>query len=184
MTPELIAMGESEYQRWLQSRLEATGALGDVFPFMVSRNVPQYLLRKLWPEIWDGFAASPGIVMFGAAEEGWRGRLDNLKARSGSPGDGDGVRVSFRKTYVMECESLLVLTRPADESDDVVLVWLPRARDEAGDARASDAPTWTRRTEPGLSMERSDGPPAHHYIVEGNLKVPLDHVLRVGRRTY
>ncbi|MCR9142240.1 MAG: hypothetical protein NXI24_08305 [bacterium] len=220
MNSELLSigdMGESDYQRWLQNRLTSTGALGDVFPLMVSRNVPQYLLARLWPEVWNEFQKAPRVVMFGAAEEGWRGRLDNLRASvrpeananadirvdasgAGDPRrdrDGAGFRVSFRKTYVMECESLLVLARPANASggdpEDVALVWLPHARralasDAVGAAeqiQASSAPTWTQRTEPGLTMDRSEGPPVHHYIVEGDqLAVPAERVLRISRRKY
>lgn len=197
----LLTFGESEYQRWLQQRLEGSGCLGDVFPLMVSRNVPQYLLRKLWPEMWARFERAPHIIMFGAAEEGWRGRLDNLQARC-TPADDAQFRVRFRKTYVMECESLLVLARPDDGSDGVVLVWIERpgvttqgpdksdgesgTRNEASDPCLSGGDqTWTQRTEAGLSMDRSGGAgPVHHYIVEGDLIVPAERVLAIPRRSY
>ena len=180
----LLTFGESEYQRWLQQRLEASGCLGDVFPLMVSRNVPQYLLRKLWPEMWARFEQMVHVIMFGAAEEGWRGRLDNLEARCIPTGDA-GFRVRFRKTYVMECESLLVLTRPDDGSDGVVLVWIERPA-APGDLESSGGgQTWTQRTEAGLSMNRSGGgAPVHHYIVEGDLIVPAERVLAIPRRNY
>lgn len=192
VTSEMLGMTDSEYQRWLQRRLHETGALGDVFPLMVSRNVPQFLLRKLWPDLWTQFEARPHVMMFGAAEEGWRGKLDNLKARATKAAVDSGsskmYRVKFRKTYVMECESLLVLTRPAEAPDDVALVWIPRPgaivnAEEASDP-AENRQTWTQRTEPGLSMDRRDGPPAHHYIVEGDLLIPAARVLRISRRMY
>ena len=182
MTPEELQLTDAQYQRFLQERLERTGALGDVFPFMVSRNVPQFLLKKLWPAMFAEFAARPHVIMFAAAEEGWRGRLDNIKARAERSPDGATFRITFRKTYVMECETLLVLARSAESLDDAVLVWLPKEIVKSNDASAGQ--TWTQRTEPGLSMDRSDGPPVHHYIVEGEVRVPESRVLRVDRRAY
>lgn len=188
-----LTSGESDFQRSLQVRLTASGHLGDVFPHMVSRNVPQFLLRRLWPELWESFSAEPHLMMFGAAEEGWGGRLDNVAARArrvgGTATDGDEVALTFRKTYVMDCASLLVLTRAAENPEEIVLAWLPRefaatASSEAGAAGARQ--TWTQRTEPGLSMSRSTGEDVHHYIVESGPEctVSTGFVLRLDRKRY
>jgi hypothetical protein len=174
MTTLRLDLSDSEYQRFLQERLETLGTLGDVFPLMVSRNVPQYVLRKLWPERWEEFVRAPRTIMFAAAEEGWRGRLENVQARAVRQADGPDYQVSYRKTYVMNCEAMLLLARPTHAPDDVSLVWIDRNPQQE----------WTRRTEPGLSMECADGTRIDHWIVTGDHAVPAADVCTVAGRTY
>ena len=183
---EHLGWDDARYQRYLQAQLERSGLVGDVFPLMVSRNVPQYLLRRLWPAVWSEFEQQPRVIMFGAAEEGWRGRVENIQARVAPGVDAQTLRVSFRKTYVMNCTGLLLLARPAPElndgaPDDVLLVWLPQANPD----HAQPGLEWQRRTEPGLTLEQSGAqPPIYHHIVTGDVAVTREQVLRLGKRAY
>lgn len=155
--------------RRLEAEMALTGNPGDVFPPMVSYNVPWFVIRQLWPEAASELAEAPRWMAFAAAEEGWRGRLDNIKSEAEAIAD--GFRVSFSKTYVMTADRLLLLLA-GPEGPALCRV----ERDPGWD--------WTERTEPGLSMTSSRGRTVAHYRVRGSAVVPASAVLSVPRRKY
>lgn len=172
---ELLEGNEGDYQRALQRRLEQTGLVGDVFPAMVMFNVPAFLLRNLWPERYAALLEQPERLMFGAAEENWKGRLENVRARFER--DGESYKLTFRKTYVMDCDALIVLGMPAQD-DQVGLAFV--RRDDANPTQ-----TWTPRDEAGLTLERTGEAAMPHYIVEAQgLTVPAADVVVLDRAEY
>ncbi len=178
---EWLEANEGDYQRALQRRLEQTGLVGDVFPAMVMFNVPVFLLRNLWPDRYAALLKQPERLMFGAAEENWKGRLENLRARCVR--GGESYKLTFRKTYVMDCDALIVLGMPHGEDgralDGSVALAFVRRKD--GD----DAQTWTPRTEDGLTLERTAESDMSHFIVEAKeLSVPADDVVVLDRAVY
>lgn len=164
-----FGLSEEEFLRVLEETTAHSGNPGDVFPPMVSYNVPWFVLRDLWPAAHEALGADPQWMAFAAAEEGWRGRLDSI--RSTVAREGERWRVQFAKTYVMTASELLLL------------VGSPQG---PGLCRVSADPNWdwTEREEEGLRLVSTRGRVVAHYRVRGAAVVSDGAVFSPGRRAY
>ncbi len=166
----IVQASESEYLRLLQAQLARTGEIGDVFDWMVMRNVPMFVLQQLWPERYEAQRRNFESVTFAVAEPGWRGRIENVKSEA-QPAAGGGAQLRLLKNYVMSAAIVLSLVR---SGDGFALVWLNgdgglvrRARDEAD-----------------LSVQRSDGSLIQHFILEGETTLSAEQIRPVDRAAY
>lgn len=164
------AASESEYLRLLQARLQETGAIGDVFDWMVMRNVPMFVLQQLWPERYEAQRRDFQSVTFAVAEPGWRGRIENINSEAQPAADG-GAKLSLLKNYVMSAAVVLTLVR---SGDGYALVWLDSDR----------GLTRRARDEADLSVHRSDGSLIQHFILEGETALSAEQMRPVDRAAY
>jgi hypothetical protein len=146
---ELADLPEKEFHQALVQTLEKTGRLGDVFPAMVTYNVPLFLLKKLWPECIELIKKSRSIA-FAAAEEGWRGRVEHISSTI----DENGV-LNFSKSYVLESEKVLLLVRCREEKQFALAL-----------INFSDADQKDERKE--IALQNSSDERIGHYRIKGN----------------
>jgi len=206
----LFAESESVYLRLLAKRLEASGAIGDVFGWMVVRNVPLFILEHLWPERFAALrertqtATAAGrrapFVAFVAAEPGWKGRIDNLRSyvdlREADEPENKTVRLHLNKNHALACDAALLLLRvrrsddPADLSDDeIALVWLDAETPDPETAPDSHMPGnglhWKRRLDRAeLTLPRTDRAPLVHYELSGETSIPAEQARVIRRSAY
>ncbi len=164
-----FSLSEADFLRKLEEVMALTGNPGDAFGPMVSYNVPWFLLRELWPQAFEELSRRPLWMAFAAAEEGWRGRLDNIRSRAASVSGGH--HVEFAKTYVMTADRLLVLLAGTDGPCLALLA--PSADWE-----------WAQREEAGLHIASTRGREVRHYRVRGSAVVGSADLLAVPRRAY
>lgn len=164
----LFDASESAYQSLLFDRVAESARLGDVFGWMVARNVPAFIIQQHWPTLLPQVQQSSGRLAFAVAEAGWRGRLENL--RSIARVEGESLRVRLQKNYIMSCDLLLSLVR--DEGGQLRLLCLS----------APEALPLLPREEAELSLSRGDAPPLRHFTVDCDLELPLSQsiVLEAG----
>lgn len=164
-----FALSEVDFCQRLEAVMAETGNPGDAFPPMVSYNVPWFLLRELWPARYALQSQRPCWMAFCAAEEGWRGRLDNVRSEAMPVSSGYSIR--FAKTYVMTADLYLMLLR-AEQGPALALV--PRSSDWS----------WQERTEQGLHLRGSDGREVSHSRVSGEALIAAEQLLQPARRAY
>ena len=164
-----LALAEGEFLDTLEQLMAESGNPGNVFPPMVSYNVPWFVLRELWPEAYEALKTAPVWMAFAAAEDGWRGRLDNL--RSSAAPEGALWRVEFQKSYVMTATRLLLLLGGAHGPALCQL-------------NPQSAWEWVERVEPGLRLVSGHGRVVAHHRVRGSATVRTDAIFSPGRRAY
>ncbi|MCB1325939.1 MAG: hypothetical protein H7A21_02210 [Spirochaetales bacterium] len=142
--------------RQLQSRLQATGRVDDVIPEMVQWNVPCFALRQLWPEAWADFVREPRPIAFAIAEQGWRGRIENLN--SSLKRAHEGYFLHFEKSYVMSCELVVVVARFEDR---LALTRVLRSGEQ----------DWVSRDQESVRFRRTDGSVVDHFRVRGDVQL-------------
>lgn len=166
----IVEASESEYLRLLQARLQESGEIGDVFDWMVMRNVPMFVLKQLWPERYEAQRRNFQSLTFAVAEPGWRGRIENVKSEA-RPAAGGGAQLNLLKNYVMSASVVLSLVR---SGEGFALVWL---NGDGGLVRRA-------RDEPDLSLPRSDGSLIQHFILEGETTLAADEIRPTDRAAY
>jgi hypothetical protein len=170
---EWLDLSEVEFHAKITERMRATGFVGDVIPAMITYNVPGFILRELWPAAYAEWERSPVFMAFAIAEDGWGGRIDNVTSQLTPLGD--GFELEFAKSYVLDCEAMLILARgefPGGE--DLAICRVPRGDDQ----------TWESRNEPGVRLETSDGRVIDHNRVRGKVRLTPADVLPITRRRY
>lgn len=170
---EWLDLSEADFHAKIKERMRATGSVGDVIPAMITYNVPGFILRELWPAAYTRWEDAPVFMAFAIAEDGWRGRIDNVK--SALTPVGDGYELKFAKSYVLDCEQILILARgDFPDGEDFAICRVPRDDDQ----------TWESRNEPGVRLETSDGRVIDHNRVSGTVALARDDVLPITRRRY
>ncbi|MBX7056569.1 MAG: hypothetical protein K1X75_00795 [Leptospirales bacterium] len=168
----LFEASESDYHRLMMSRLSKTGRLGDVFSWMVARNVPCFVAARFWPQLRGAIEAAQGRVAFAAAEPGWRGRIGNLQSRIVE--QEQGFLLQLRKSYWMSSNAALALARSEQTEDSIALVWIDDC---------SSLPLQVRE-EAELTLERGAAAALRHFFVETQLSVPADRVRHIAVAEY
>ena len=186
---EWLDLSERDFHALLKQKIKETGEIGDVFPAMVGHNVPHYILQRLWPEKWESYHKDPAWVAFGAAEDGWKGRIDNINSRltplsSGSAsGTASGenraqANLELSKSYVLDSEFLLGLCRLEDE---FALCWI--RSDKSG--QTDSGQIWSSRDDVAVQFTRTlDGRKFDHCRLQAKGILEGADYLPVQRRAY
>lgn len=170
---EWLELAEREFHEKITETMRRTGSVGDVIPAMITYNVPGYILKELWPAAFERWLARPVYMAFAVAEDGWGGRIDRIASRVETLQD--GLRLTFSKSYVIECEEILVLARAGDLSgEEFALCRVPRTEEQ----------DWQSRGEPGVLLETSDGRKIDHYRVSATVELDPIDVLAISKRKY
>ena len=160
---------EVPFIRQLQSKLEETGRIDDVVPEMVQWNVPCFALRQLWPAAWADFVREPRPIAFAIAEQGWRGRIENLNSSLERLTDGFSLR--FEKSYVMTSTMVIVVARFEQQ---LALTRVIRSNEQE----------WVSRNQDSVRFHRTDGSVVDHFRVRGDVHLSDHDVHSLTRAEY
>ena len=165
-----ISLPEKEFLPFLEETIAVSGNIGDGFPVMVAYNVPCFVLKNLWPARYNDLLQKPQRMSFAIAETGWRGKAANIQSIL-KLDEGRAV-VEFSKSYVIDCEALLVAVKC---DDDLALVNLT--------AHAAGQ-TWQSRNENDICFTTSKGQVIDHFKVSGSIIIPGGEYQLVKPRDY
>lgn len=184
---------EDEFLFWMQERILQHGNLSDAFPWMVSYNVPLFLIKRFWPEKINKIISSQNFVSFAIAEKGWHGNIKNLKSRleKNIKQDAQEKRVCYHKSYVMDCDALLIAVRSEGQ---FAFIWTDAQKEKCAEKSNSqpdcdpmsklDYQIWCSRNEPDILFQTTDGNIYDHFFVRGREMVDRQRILQIDLKEY
>ncbi|MCB1173943.1 MAG: hypothetical protein KDK39_10270 [Leptospiraceae bacterium] len=148
---------------------------GDVLPVLIQHNVPNRILGQFWPELLTASRAASLRLAFAAAEDGWRGRIENLESRCLARPDGQSWQITMKKSHVIACDRVIGLLRaPTTENsaaERLALLALDLAEPGIAGIHVS------ARQEPGLrlpcSQSAGSGSQRPAYVGHSRLEADL-----------
>ncbi|MBU45123.1 MAG: hypothetical protein CMN76_18070 [Spirochaetaceae bacterium] len=192
-----LSLGETEFLQALYHEASRLGKLGPLFPGMVYYNVSGYLMKNLWPELYESRREQDGTILgYAANESGWQGKLNSLR----SVLDTASGTARIDKNFVMEGPQFLALCRvtaPA-HSDPATGEQKPQMSDHSTGSEATEPESAASRLaivllsseDPGLhyslrkdpeSRFESEGRTFQHFRVQGEAKAVRFQIVSASR---
>lgn len=169
---KLMALDEVAFIKELQSLLQKGAGEGDVIPLMIQYNVPLFVLHNVWPEKEAELRAHNTRLAFAVAEDGWQGKVYNIKSNLQAAGEKDHFQLQFQKSYVIDCDAMLVLARYAN---DFAICYVPR------EASTQD---WQSRGEADVLLPTRSGTSVDHYRVQADLSLREVEFQPISQKAY
>lgn len=134
---KILKLNEADFIIALQAMLLQGASEGDVIPLMIQYNVPLYVLKQIWPAKENELRGTSIRLAFAVAEDGWQGKVANLQSQLIAPISKHSetqYKLNFKKSYVIECDAMLVLACYQDglaacfvKRDESLQLWQSRA---------------------------------------------------------
>ncbi|MBE7438409.1 MAG: hypothetical protein HS115_08160 [Spirochaetales bacterium] len=166
---DLLGFSERELHIRLFAEVQRTKNLADVLQDLITYNVPLFVLRQLFPAACETLASGNSTVALAVAEEGWKGRLNNIQSRFAPP----ERRLEYQKSHVLESEVIVVVSKvePTGQIALCLSAWPALQNKE-------------NREE--LQIMKSSGQPLRHFRIRGeatveqSMLVPFRHYQKIA----